>query len=112
MLRLVFLMNASNGIGDKIHINDVYFVRRTKWKHGKPGEENKRLHHVELRRLGMTAVAQNDTRTKDRARSIRKQYAHHVLAKLLGARVGIVVGTVPLDRPGFGHHFVAAPSGY
>ncbi len=34
--------------------------------------------------------------------------ARHVLAELLRARVGIVVGTVPFDRAILGHDFVAA----
>ena len=37
-----------------------------------------------------------------------KQFAHHVLAEFLGARIRIVVGPIPFDRRVLGHHFVAA----
>ncbi len=44
--------------------------------------------------------------------SIRQQHPRHVLTKFLGARVGIVVGTIPFDRAIFGDDFVAALARY
>ena len=75
---------------------------------GKPGQEDKRPHHVELRCLGIAAVSQHNAGPENRQRHIRQQLAHHVLAKFLRARIRIVIGAVPIDRVVLGDDFVAA----
>ena len=108
VLRLFFLMQGGDRVGDKIHVHDVDLVLGAERQHRQARQEHERLHHVELRGLGMAAVAQHDAGPKNGVRRIRQQLPHHVLAKFLGARVGIVVGAVPIDGAVFGDHFVAA----
>ena len=40
-------------------------------QHRQARQEHERLHHIELRGLGVTAVAQNDAGTEDRDRHYR-----------------------------------------
>src|SRR5579862_15712 len=98
VFRLLFLMQGSDRVGYKIDIYDVDFVVGSEWQCGKAGQENERLDHVELGGLGTAAIAQDDARPENGLRSVRKQDSRHVLAKFLGAGVGVVVGTIPFDR--------------
>src|ERR1700756_4742991 len=98
VLRLIFQVQGGDGIGDEINVDDVDLVVRAKRQRRQSRQEDKRLHHVELSGLGMAAVAENDAGAKNRLGRIRKQNVSHVFAEFLGAGVGIIVGTIPLDR--------------
>ena len=86
--------------------------RRAEGQHRKSGEKNERAHHVELRRFRRggcrPARCWDGKRCADTSGS---KLAHHVLAEFLGARVGIVVGAVPVDRSDPPDHFMAAVPG-
>ncbi len=94
-------MQRHHRVRDVIHRNDVDSIRRAKRKNWQPGEKYERADHVELIRFRAAAVAQHDAGAKNRALHVREQLAHHMLAEFLGARVGIVVGTIPVDRSVF-----------
>ena len=69
----------------------------TKGERRQSGEKDEGLHHIELSGFRAAAVAQNDAGTEDGDRHVRQQFANHVLAEFLGARVGIVIGAIPVD---------------
>src|SRR5689334_19585497 len=60
----------------------------------------------------MSAIPEDDARSKHSFRSIRQQNSRHVFAELFGAGIRIVVGTVPVNRVIFGDDFVAPLPGY
>ena len=64
---------GGNRVRDKIHIDDVDSVVGTKRQDGQSGKEHECLHHIELSRFGVTAVAQHDARPEDRLRGIGQQ---------------------------------------
>src|SRR6266446_3684867 len=74
ILRIFFLMQRSNRVGDKVHI-----------------------HHVELRGFRVPAVTEYDAGAKNGEWNFRQKLPDHVLAKLLGSRIGIVIGTIPIN---------------
>ncbi len=106
------LVQVHDRVGDVVRRHDVDAVVGTQWQQRKTRQKHKCAHHVELRGFRPAAVAQHDARAKNGARHVGKQLAHHVLAKFLGARVGIVIGTVPIDGAIFADHFVAAVPGH
>ena len=106
-----FLMKCGDGVGDEIHVHDVNFIGGTKWQSFQSSKEDKSFHHVELRGLGMTTVAQHDAGTENGDLDVGQQFTNHVLAELLGARVGIVVGAFPINGAVFGNDFIAALTG-
>ena len=108
VLRLILQVQGGNSIGDKIHIDDVNFVIRSERKHCQARQEHVRLHHIELSRLCMAAVAKDDARAEDGLRRVGKQNASHMFTEFLRAGVGIIVGTIPFDRLIFGDNLVAA----
>ena len=112
VIRSRLLMQRHHRVGDVVHRNDVHLVLGAEGQDRQAGEKDEGAHHVELRGLGVAAVAQHDAGTEDGARHIRQQLADHVLAKLLGAGVRIVVGAVPLDGIVLLHHFVRALPGH
>ena len=97
ILRIFFLMQRSNRVGDKVHIHDVDFVGRTKWKHRQSRQKHKCLHHLELGGFRVPAVTEYDAGTKNGEWNFRQKLPDHVLAKLLGSRIGIVIGTIPIN---------------
>src|ERR1700730_3767870 len=107
-----FLMQRDDGFRNVVHGNDIGAVGRAERQDGKPGEENERANHFELRRLRAAAVAQHNAGTKDSALHVREQFAHHVLAEFFCSRVRIVVRAIPVDRSILADNFVAAMSGY
>src|SRR5579862_2674492 len=111
VLRLLFLMEGSNCSGYKIHIHDVDFVVRTKRQNRQSCEKNEGSDHVELRRLTTPTVPQNNTWAEDSDRDFGQELPDHVLAKFLGARVGIIVRAIPLNRSILGDDFVLAFAG-
>ena len=112
MRRLFLLVQGHDGIGDVIHGHDVNLVAGAQRQHRQPGEEDKGLHHVELCGLGTTAIAQHNAGAEDGARHVRQQFADHVLAEFLGARVRVVVRAVPIDSRVLGDHLVFAHPGH
>ena len=99
-------MEHRDGIGHVIHRHNVDAIRRAKWQRRQTREEYKSANHVELVRFWPPAVAQHDARPENRARHIRQKLPHHVLAEFLGARVGIVVRAIPIDRSVLLHYFI------
>jgi hypothetical protein len=63
-----------------------------------------------LRGFRAAAVAEHNCGAKNRARNVRQQLLSHVLAELLGAGVGVVVGAPPVDGSVFLDDFVLACS--
>src|SRR5579862_1655152 len=105
-------MKSRDCVGNEINIHDVDFVVGTKRQHAQTSQEYERLDHVELRCLGMPAIPEDDAGAEDCLGSVGKEHPRHVLAKLLRARVGIVVGAVPLDGAIFRYDFVATLAGH
>src|SRR5438874_12887973 len=97
VLRIFFLMQLSDGVGDKVYVHDVDFVRRAKWKNRQPCQKYKCFHHLELRSFRITAISEDDAGTKYGEWNFRQKLPDHVLAKLLGPRIGLVIGTIPID---------------
>src|SRR5947209_19469032 len=115
MIGVVFcfsLVQSGDGVSDEVDVDDVNLVTGAKRKHGQISEKDKCLHHIELGCGGVTAIAEHDTWTENRNRRFRQEFADHVLAELLGAGVGIIVGAGPVDRPILGYDFVTALAGY
>src|SRR5258705_9862110 len=106
------LMQGDHGFRNVVDGNDIDTVGRAKWQDWKSSEKNERANHIELRCFGSAAVAPHNTGTKDSARYVREQFAHHMLAEFFCARVRDVVGTIPVDRSVLADNFVAAMSGY
>ena len=108
VLRIRFLVQRDDGLRNVVHRNDIDPVGRAKRQNRQARKKYECADHVELRRFRAAAVAQHDARTKHGSRNIGQQFPHHVLAEFFRARIGIVVGAVPVDGSVFGNHFVAA----
>ena len=52
-------MEGRNRLRNKVDVHDVNFIFRAEWQHRQAGQKYECLHHVELRSLGMAAIAQN-----------------------------------------------------
>src|SRR5579864_153341 len=111
VLRALLHVESGDGVGNEIYIDDIHAIFRPQWEERQSGEKYKGPHHVELRSLGAAAVTEHDAGTEDSFGYFRQKLANHVLAKLLSARVGIVVGAVPVNRIIFGDNFVLALAG-
>jgi hypothetical protein len=108
---LLFLVQSCNGIRHEIDIDDVNLIVGTKWQGRQPCQENECLDHIELGGFGAPAVPKDDAWTKNRLGGIGQQHPCHVFAEFLGARVGIVIGTIPLDGMIFGDNLVLSLTG-
>ena len=108
---LLFLMQGDDGVGHEIHRNDVNAISRAEGQDPQTCQEDEGLDHVELGGFPAAAVAQDDAGAEDGAGHVGEQFSNHVLAKFLGAGVGVVVGAVPVDGLLLAHHFVRALAG-
>src|SRR5205814_3493359 len=63
-------------------------------------------YHVELGGLRMPAITEHNTGPKNRNRDLGHKLPHHVLAKFFGARVRIVIRSIPLNRSILSYHFI------
>src|SRR5579864_4998517 len=98
VLRALLHVESGDGVGNEIHIDDIHAIFRPQWEERQSGEKYEGPHHIELRGLSAAAVAEHDAGTEYGFRYFRQKLTNHVLAKLLSARVGIVVGAVPVNR--------------
>src|SRR5208283_4554694 len=98
MIRLFALMNLDNRGGYEIGGHDIDAIRWPEGEHGKSSQGIESLHHIELRGLWPPTVSHDDRRAKNDVRYIGEQLIDHVLGKFLRTRVGIVVGTRPINR--------------
>src|SRR6266404_7987998 len=106
----IFLVNGDDRFTDVVGGNDVNAIRGLERKNRQTGENAERLHHVKLRGFRATAIAEHDSGTENGARDIGEQLVDHVFAEFFGARVGIVVGALPIDGGVFLYDFVLACS--
>src|SRR5207248_10880494 len=65
-----------------------------------------RLHHLELRGFRVPAVPEYDAGTKNSEWNFRQKLPNHVLAKLFGSRIRIVIGTIPGNGLIFADDFI------
>src|SRR5581483_832281 len=103
---ILLLMERGNGVGDEVGIHDVDLVFGTKRQHRQSRQEYECFHHVELRRLRITAVAEHDARPENCFGYIWQKLPDHVLAEFLGAGIRIVIRPVPLDCTILGYNFI------
>src|SRR3984893_1768423 len=106
------LMQRDDRFRDVVDGDNIDAVGRSKRQEREACEKNERADHIKLRCFGAAAVAQHDAGSKDSARHLRKEFAYQMLTEFFGARVRIVVGTIPIDRSVLAYNFVAASSRY
>ena len=96
MVSIFFSMQRGDRIRHEVHVHNIDLVARAKRR---PAilPEIQMPSPCRTGRLRITTVSKNNAGTKDRDRDFRQQLPDHVLAKFLGSRIRIVVGTIPLD---------------
>ncbi len=109
VLRIFFLMQGGNRVRHKIHIHDVDLVVCDET--AAPAVPPETRTPSPCRTAWSPDSGCRPARCwdgKSSSGTSGKKLPHHVLAELLGARIGIVIRTVPINRLVFGHHLVAA----
>src|SRR5712664_4861604 len=88
--RIRLLMQRDHRFSDEVNRDDVDPVGGAERQERQSSKKDERADHIELRGFSAAAVAQDDAWTEDHTRYFGEQFAHHMLAELLCARIGIV----------------------
>src|ERR1051326_68183 len=73
VLRPILYVQASDGVGDEINIDDIHAVFRAERQDWKSRQEHESAHHVELRGFRPAAVTENNAWAKNRLGNFRQQ---------------------------------------